>query len=84
MAKETGARAGEIYELKWADIDFENGIVTIVPEKGGDPRAFRVSGKLIAMLNRLPRNGDKVFGHYGSLNSLRRCFERYRRRAADK
>ncbi|MEM2614186.1 MAG: site-specific integrase [Nitrososphaerota archaeon] len=84
MAKETGARAGEIYNLKWTDIDFENSIVTVVPEKGSDPRAFKISGKLITMLNKLPRNGDKVFGHYGNLNSLRRCFERYRRRAADK
>ncbi|MBS7628088.1 tyrosine-type recombinase/integrase [Candidatus Bathyarchaeota archaeon] len=84
LGKETGARAGEIYGLKWFDIDFENRVLTFVPEKGSDPRAFKMSGRLIAMLNRLSREGDGIFAHYKSLNSLRRCFERYRKRAADK
>jgi len=84
LAKETGARAGEIFGLKWTDIDFERRTVTIVPEKGSEPRVFRLSGKAIAMLNRLPRKGEKIFSHYKNLGCLRRCFERYRKRAADK
>ncbi|MCX8171971.1 MAG: tyrosine-type recombinase/integrase [Candidatus Bathyarchaeota archaeon] len=84
IAKETGARAGEIFNLKWIDVDFERGVITITPEKGSEPRVFRISSKLIAMLNRLSRSEEKVFSHYRSLNVLRRCFERYRKRAADK
>jgi integrase len=32
------------------------------PEKGGNARIFRVSNKLIAMLNNLPKTSQKVFG----------------------
>ena len=84
LAKETGARAGEIFGLKWIDVDFERRTVTIIPEKGSDPRIFKLSGKMIAMLNRLPREGERIFSHYKNLSCLRRCFERYRKRAADK
>ena len=60
LAKETGARAGEIFGLKWIDLDFERRAVTIIPEKGSDPRIFKLSGKMIAMLNRLPRGGEDL------------------------
>jgi hypothetical protein len=58
--KETGARCGEAWLLRWTDVDFENNIVTITPEKGSDPRQFKVSGKLIAMINSLPRQDQKI------------------------
>ena len=38
IIKETGARAGEVFNLKWTDIDFENRTITITPEKGSNPR----------------------------------------------
>jgi integrase len=84
IAKETGARAGEIYNLKWIDIDFENRTVNITPEKGSNPRIFKISNKLIAMLNTLPKEHEQVFKHYGKLNYLRRSFDRYRKRTAHK
>jgi len=84
IAKETGARAGEIYSLKWVDIDFERQTIRITAEKGGNPRIFRMSNTLTAMLDKLPRENDYVFHHYGSLNHLRRSFDRYRKRAAFK
>jgi len=84
LAKETGARAGELYSLTWADIDFENKTVNITPEKGSDPRVFRMSNKLIAMLNALPKDQEQIFSHYKRLDNLRRSFERYRKRTAHK
>ncbi|MEM2108673.1 MAG: tyrosine-type recombinase/integrase [Candidatus Bathyarchaeia archaeon] len=84
IAKETGARAGEIYGLKWVDMDFERQTIRITAEKGSNPRIFRISNTLVAMLNKLPRDSDYIFHHYGSLNYLRRSFERYRKRAAFK
>jgi integrase len=53
IAKENGARIGEIFRLKWTDMDFENGVLKITPEKCGKPRIFRMSSKLIQMLNSL-------------------------------
>jgi len=46
ILKETGARRGEIYQLNWANIDFTK-TVRITPEKGSNPRLFKMSDKLI-------------------------------------
>lgn len=35
MALYTGMRRGELFKLKWADIDFERGFINIVDPKGG-------------------------------------------------
>jgi len=82
VAKETGARAGEIYNLKWEDVDFERLTISITAEKGSNPRMFRMSKMLTTMLNRLPKDSEYIFHHYANLNYLRRSFQRYRKRAA--
>ena len=56
MLKETGMRIGELTQLKWIDIDTERKTVNITPEKHSNPRVLPISDKLIAMLNKLPRN----------------------------
>ena len=58
---ETGARCGEAWQLKWIDFDFENKTVRITPEKGSEPRRLRISDKLIAMLNNLPKDRPEPF-----------------------
>jgi len=61
--KETGMRIGEACRLKWIDVDLEHGTITInQPEKHGLPRMFKISGKLVAMLNALPRKNEYLFG----------------------
>ena len=84
LLKETGARAGEVFALKWEDIDFESRTVRITSEKGGEPRIFRISIKLLEMLNAFPRTSERVFGRYKSLKHLRKCFERHRKKMAHK
>jgi len=84
LLKETAMRAGEAKKLLWTDIDFENRLITLnSPEKGGNPRIWKVSTKLIAMLNALPRKSPKVFGD-GPINSLKTTFLRARKRLAAK
>ena len=52
-------------------------------EKHGEPRVFKVSAKLIAMLKSLPKNSELVFGN--TLLVGHRCnFIRQRRRLARK
>jgi len=34
----TGMRAGEIFDLKWAHVDFQNDIIHVADPKGGTPR----------------------------------------------
>jgi len=58
LLKETGARIGEACRLKWCDVDFEAGTVRITPEKGSEPRVFRLSERLLAMLKKLYANSQ--------------------------
>ena len=56
LLKETGARFGEAWQLEWIDFDFENKSVNITPEKGSNQRKLKISDRLIAMLNCLPKD----------------------------
>jgi integrase len=61
--KEIPIRIGEALQLKWTDIDFErSAIIVNDTEKNGKPRAFKVSQKLLNMLNALPKKSQLVFG----------------------
>jgi len=52
-------RAGETYGLKWVDVDIERRTIRATPKKGSNPRIFKVSNKPTAMLEALPREGEK-------------------------
>ena len=83
VAKETGARRGEIFNLKWTDVDLENKIIRITPEKGGEPRIFQISEKLATMLGQLPKVSTRIWKIKSSKN-LGRQFRRERKRVAHK
>ena len=84
IAKETGARAGEIYGLLWTDIDFEARTLSIRAEKNSNPRRFKLSKKLQNTLECYPKTTERIFTRYKNLNNLRRTFEKQRRRLAAK
>ena len=64
MLKETGARCGEIWRLKWDDVDLESKIVNITAEKNSNPRVVHLSNKLLDMLQALPKAyGDRIFSY---------------------
>ena len=52
-------------------------------EKGSNLRMWKVSQKLIDMLNALPKDSQKVFGE-SSINSMKTTFIKARRRLASK
>jgi len=80
--KETGARSGEAWRLEWTDIDTEHNVITInKPEKHGAPRQCKISGKLAAMLNSIPKRNKRVFGK-STLATLRKNFMQQRQRTA--
>jgi len=83
LLKETAMRVGEAWNLDWTDIDNENQIITCTPEKHGTPRQFKVSSKLIGMLNALPKTDQKVFRNK-SLIAHRYNFTTQRNRIAKK
>jgi len=83
LLKETGARPGEAMRLEWTDLDPTNRSVRISPEKGSNPRMFKVSTALMERLNSLTRNSSKVFSHIKQ-KSIQRRFQEQRRRTAAK
>jgi integrase len=89
LLRETGMRCGEGWNAKWADIDFERSTITVRPEKNSNSRVLKISNRLIAMLNRMPRNSSFIFHDekqdpITSLLYARRNFERQRKRLAAK
>jgi len=82
VLKETAMRSGEAKRLQWIDIDREKRIVTLnEPEKGSNPRMWKVSAALMEMLNALPRTSEQVFP--GSLKSMKGTFLDTRKRLAE-
>ena len=85
LLKETAMRCGEALRLKWKNFDLERRIITLNdPEKGSTPRIFNdLSGKLLSMLNTLPRENEYLFGTR-TRNSLKNTYCRARKRLAFK
>jgi len=82
LLKETGMRCGEALHLKWTDIDFTSNLVRVTPEKGSSPRALKISNKLSAMLNELPKTSQRIFPV--NYDAIRKSFDRQRKRLAKK
>jgi len=63
VLKDTGARSGEAWKLKWTDVNQANNTISINnPEKGSNSRTIRVSDKTIAMINAMPKKyGEYIF-----------------------
>jgi integrase len=77
-------RAGEAFRLKWTNVDFERNLIILnEPEKGSNPRIWRVSNKLMEMIKAMPRKSEKLFPNK-SLASLKNTFTTTRKRLAHK
>jgi integrase len=75
------ARAGEAWALEWTDLN--GNILTInAPEKGSKPQQFKISNKLVSMINTLPKKDKRIFGPYISLANFRSNFVKRRKRIA--
>ena len=81
VLKDTGARCGEVAQLKWTDIDFGTRKVRIKAEKGSNSRVLPLSAKTIDMLCNLPRNKERIFAN---ANAVRSCYFLQRRKLAQR
>ena len=82
LLKGTAMRPGEAKVLEWINIDSERNIITLNdPEKGSNPRMWKVSQKLVQMLNGLPKTSEQVFP--GSLKSMKGTWIDTRARLAE-
>jgi integrase len=84
LLKETAMRRGEAKRLEWVNIDSERNTITLNdPEKHSNPRMWKVPTELIAQLNALPKNSQKVFGDC-KMDSLKSAFLNLRKKQAFK
>jgi len=62
MALFTGMRRGELFKLRWADIDFKRGFIKIRDPKGGIDQTIPLNDAAAAVLKSLPeKESDFVF-----------------------
>jgi integrase len=61
VALGTGMRRGEIFNLKWKDVDSVLGQISITMSKSGKPRKVPMSGAVASALGAIPRRGEFVF-----------------------
>jgi len=81
LLKETAMRSGEAHRLEWINIDTSQRIVTLNnPEKHSKARMFKVSQKLIDMLNNLPKKSERIFPC--SKKGIKTTFQKTRKRLA--
>jgi len=84
LLKETAMRCGKAKRVLWTDVNSEKRLITLnQPEKGSNPRVWKVSQRLIGMLDNLPRNSPRIFGD-GPINSMKTTFLKARKRLAAK
>jgi len=83
LLKETAVRRGEAFSTRWTDLDLVNRTIRVAPEKGSNPRIFRISETLAQKLGSLPKLKEGIF-HYSSIYQLEKSFRIQRKRLATK
>jgi integrase len=79
FALNTGLRRGEIFNLKWADVDRERGLIIVQESKSGKKRFVPMNITVRLLLLGLGHISDYVFPSPktgGKLNQIKRSFRR--------
>lgn len=61
----TGLRRGELFKLKWIDVDLDRQAITLRDPKGKKDTTLPLSDKAIEVLVKIPRQYDTPFIFYG-------------------
>lgn len=78
LAITTGARRGELINLRWSDIDFENRTAKLETSKTNKPRLLVLTTEAITQLQKFREIGSGfVFPHESILNAPRKYFDQY-------
>lgn len=83
VALETGARLGELLNLKWADINVTKRIAKLRDTKNGDTRTIPLSSVALSSIANLPRhmNDNRVFYSWKASDSFNKTWVRVCKRA---
>ncbi len=61
VALHTGFRKGELLGLRWRDVDFEAGVLTVERSKHGEAKRVPMNSRVVEILKTLPRTSPHVF-----------------------
>lgn len=61
VALHTGARKGELQDLQWSQVDFEQGIISLLDTKNGERRDIPMNETVKATLKEMEKANDFVF-----------------------
>ena len=61
LALFSGMRRGEIFKLKWSDVDFDRGFIRIVGPKGGQDQTIPLNAAARKVLEAHPRTSEHIF-----------------------
>lgn len=59
-ALRTGLRKGELFSMRWEDVDLKNALLTVPRGKGGKRRYIPLVPEIVAVLKELPRSAGEV------------------------
>lgn len=79
IALHTGMRQGEIFNLKWFDVDFNRGLILIRESKSGKKRMIPMNATVKSLLDGLQRNSELVFPSPRTgerLNNIKKSFRK--------
>lgn len=79
FALHTGMRRGEIFSLKWFDVDFARGLIQVRESKSGKKRLIPMNDTVRTLLNGLKQHSEYVFPSPktgGRLDNIKRSFRR--------
>ena len=71
LLKDSGARSGEAWQLQWHQVDFEQRVVTLTPEKGSLGRQVKVSQALIQKLLGCAHNDRRFVFHRDNVDPIK-------------
>jgi integrase len=63
-------RISEAISLRWIDLDTERKTLKCRPKKRGNPRIFKISNRLTAMLEAFPKKSENII-EYSSTKTAR-------------
>jgi len=61
LALNTGMRRGELFGLKWHDVDFKNNIITLLDTKNGEKREVYMNEQVKTALIRVRKHPDSAY-----------------------
>jgi integrase len=83
----TGCRKNEILGLKWEDIDFKKGYITITSDRSKNKREhfIKITPTIYSVLRNVPQDGPHLFpspeNRDGYIQNIRKPFDRIKERA---